>query len=333
MTRRTRLSRLVVALAVLVLTLAGCTGAPDSTITYGGSTWLGHYPAMVAVKKNIFTDAGLDVTFKNFDTSSARMTAVASGDVDFASTGAVSAISLMAAGDESFVVIGTQDKYLRQEGLVAQRDITSVADLRGKKIAVTFSSSSHVILLDLLEQAGLDPATDVKLVNMSESDMIQPFRSGQIDAAVVWQPSFAELQKLPGAHVVADDTDTTFFRKYGFAPGPDVLVLRKEFAEESPEQAHQVVDAYFDAVDELQRNPQGATSVLTDYTKLPPGEQRAYLADVRWIEAAEQQEYMAPDGKFLHALTDLASLMHRYKLVDSVPNVSDWVSTDVYGKH
>lgn len=320
------------ALAIAVAcTLTACGGEDETgPIAYGGSTWLGHYPAMVSVKQKFFEKAGVDVEFKSFDTSSARMTAVASGDVDFASTGAVSALSLMAQGDESFVLIGTQDKYLRQEGLVAQKNIKGVGDLRGKKIAVPFSSSSHVILLDLLDKAGLDPKKDVKLVNMEGSDMIQPFRSHQIDAAAIWQPSFAELRKLPGAHVLAYDTDTSFFKQYGFAPGPDVLVLRKKFAEDQPDRARKLVDAYFQGLDWLKEDPKRAIPVVTSYTKLDADEQAGYLEDVKWLGKAEQQKFMASDGAFVKSLGDLAELMNKHKLINTSPKVENWVNTDVY---
>ncbi|MQA80049.1 MAG: PhnD/SsuA/transferrin family substrate-binding protein [Streptosporangiales bacterium] len=330
---RVGLVRGVAVVLGLTLVLAGCGGGKDAEtgpITYGGSTWLGHYPAMVAVEQGFFEKAGVDVDFKSFDTSSARMTAVASGDVDFASTGAVSALSLMASGDDSFVLIGSQDKYLRQEGLVAQRSVKTMADLRGKRIGVPFSSSSHVILLDMLDKAGLDPKKDVKLVNMDGTDMVQPFRSGQIDAATVWQPSFAELRKLPGAHVLGYDTDTSFFKQYGFAPGPDVLVMRKEFVEDQPERARKVADAYFQGLDWLKADAKRAVPVLTGYTKLEAKEQQDYLADVTWLGKDDQVKFMAADGEFVKSLDDLAALMARHKLIGQAPKVGDWVNTDVY---
>ena len=132
-----------------------------TTVVYGGSSWLGHYPVWVGIQKGTFKNRGLDVTFQQFYTSSARMGSLISGGIDFASTGSISALALMATGLKSFYVFATQDSYATVEGIIARQGIQSVKDLKGKKLAVTFASSAHVLVLDILEQNGLKPREDL----------------------------------------------------------------------------------------------------------------------------------------------------------------------------
>src|SRR6218665_821567 len=65
--------------------------AAQTTIHYGGSAWLGHYPAYLALKSGTLPAASIDLRWQSFGTSSARMSAVLSGGIDIACTGIVSA--------------------------------------------------------------------------------------------------------------------------------------------------------------------------------------------------------------------------------------------------
>jgi len=54
--------------------------------------------------------------------------------------------------------IGTQDSYATVEGIIAREGIPSVKALKGKKLAVTFASSAHVLVLDVFKnEAGNAP--------------------------------------------------------------------------------------------------------------------------------------------------------------------------------
>src|SRR6218665_3934992 len=64
--------------------------AAQTTIHYGGSAWLGHYPAYQALKSGALPAASIHLRWQTFGTSSARMSAVLSGGIDIACTGIVS---------------------------------------------------------------------------------------------------------------------------------------------------------------------------------------------------------------------------------------------------
>src|SRR5690625_7752824 len=77
--------------------------ANTQAVRYGGSAWLGHYPAYLAMNEGLLAKEGIEQTWESFGTSSARMTAVMSGGVDIACTGIVSALALMARDRKSVV--------------------------------------------------------------------------------------------------------------------------------------------------------------------------------------------------------------------------------------
>ena len=61
--------------------------------------------------------------------------------------------------------------------------VKTLADLKGKKVGVTFASSAHLLVLNLLDQAGLKADKDVTVLNVPAPEMPAAFQSGQIDAA------------------------------------------------------------------------------------------------------------------------------------------------------
>ena len=79
------------------------------------------------------------------------------------------------------------DESAGADGILVKNDINSIADLKGKTVGVSINQTSHYLLMQALETAGLTDA-DVDLVNMTSSDAGVSFTSGDLDAAVTWEP-------------------------------------------------------------------------------------------------------------------------------------------------
>lgn len=296
------------------------------TVVYGGSSWLGHYPVWIGIKKGIFKDKQLGVLFQNFYASSGRMGAMVSGDLDFAATGAISALALMAVGQESFYVFGTPDSYATVEGIVGKENIKTIKDLKGKKIAVTYASSAHVLVLDVLAQNNLKPNVDVELINLKVSEMPAAFQSGEIDAAALWTPHFNKLLKMDGAHEILNDTEFSLFKKYNLGPGPDVITVRREFADEYPITTKAFIEGYFESIDYIINNPNESAEALTDLTGLDLAEQKKVLQDVTWYPLSKQKELLVNPGSFVSGLQKLAEFLKDNKQIDEIPEVNQWVN-------
>lgn len=332
----------MVLTALLMLAAGGCGassqgggagtdggGKAQATVVYGGSSWLGHYPAMVGIGKNLFGDQGIRVAFQSFGTSSGRMSALAAGQLDFAGTGAISALALMAAGNKSFYLLATPDSYATVEGIIAKKGIQSIKDLKGMKIGVTFASSAHVLVYDILEQNGMDASKDVKLINMDISDMPSAIRSGEIDAVAVWTPAFEKVLALPDMHVVVDDTQFSLYKKYQLGPGPDVLVVRKEFADKSTDLARKFLVGYFAAIDFINKDSDGSATIIKDYTQLSLEQQKQTLSTLTWHGLGKQKELMSSTGPFIQGLDMLAQFLIDHKQLDKKPDVRSYLKADL----
>ncbi len=316
----------VVFILVVGAVWAGADEKPEKvTVIYGGSSWLGHYPAWVGIQKGLFKKYGLGVLFQNFYASSGRMGSLVAGDLDVASTGSISAIALMASGSKGFMAFGTQDSYATVEGIIAKKGIKKIADLKGKRLAAPFASSAHVLVLDILEQNGLDPEKDLTLINLKVNEMPAAMGSGEIDACAAWTPHFNKLLNMPGNHLLVNDTEFSLFKKYKLGPGPDLLVVRTEFAEKYPKTCKAFVKGYFEAVDMLIEQPEACAEELVKLTNLDMADQMAVLKDITWIKGSEQKALMVDPGDFVTGMQQLAKFLVKHQQIDAAPDVKKWI--------
>ncbi|WP_028355149.1 ABC transporter substrate-binding protein [Bordetella petrii] len=325
-TRRQLIKGMALGAAALALPAAGRALAADAqAVRYGGSAWLGHYPAWLAIKAGYFKEQGLEVGWESFGTTSARVSALLSGNIDMAVTAAPAALAVMSRGSRHFAIIGVPENFGRVEGLIVRKGVQQMADLKGKKIGVTFASSAHLLVLNLLDQAGLQPDRDVTVLNVPAPEMPAAFQSGQIDAAAAWTPQFNAIKAMPGVKVLADDTGFALYKAYGVTPGPDVLVARRAFLKEHPEAVRRFLKAYFRANEQLKSQPDSAVPALVELTKLTPAEQLEMVKGADWYSAAEQSQLLGAGSKYIDGLQKLAEMMVQYGQIDKAPPVREWI--------
>ena len=305
-----------------VMTLPSLAWAEARTVRYGGSAWLGHYPAYLAMNEGYLTKEGIEQTWESFGTSSARMTAVMSGGVDIACTGIVSALALMSRGARQFSIIAVPETFGRVEGLIGRENVKSLDDLKGKKVGVTFASSAHLLVLDILDKAGLTEK-EVTVLNVPAPELPAAMQSGQIDVAAAWTPQFDHILRQPGATLLADDTAFSLYNSHQVTPGPDVLIVRRAYAEKNPEAVKAYLRGYFGACEFLRDHPQDAAQKLLSLTNIGIEDQLAAVKGADWFDASQQAELLK--GPFIDGLQELAEMLVRYKQIDKAPTVKDWV--------
>lgn len=296
--------------------------AAEQTLKYGGSPWLGHYPAHLAMAEGYLKEVGISQDWQSFATSSARMSAFMSGGVDIGCAGIVSALALMSRGAKQFAIIAIPENFGRVEGLVARKGIDSIADLKGKKIGVTFASSTHLLVLDVLQQAGIKPG-EADVLNIPGPELHGAIKTGQIDAAAAWTPHFDNILREPGVKLLADDSQFSLYKTFKVTPGPDVLLVRREFAAKNRDLVKAYLSAYFKASDLLREQPEKASQALLKFTGLTMKEQMSAVTGSDWYPQAQQKELLT--GEFVQGLQKLAEMLVQHKQIDKAPVVKDWI--------
>ncbi|GHT40606.1 hypothetical protein FACS189437_06430 [Bacteroidia bacterium] len=135
------------------------------------------------------------------------------------------------------------------DALVVRKGINTVADLRGKKIAVATSTASHTLLLNILETNGLTQ-DDIQLVKVESGlEAAQIFKALQVDAACVWAPDDADiLDAMPGTKVL-------FSTKEAANLITDGLIVKEDYLDKNYDKVKSVVEAILWANAELNNNP------------------------------------------------------------------------------
>jgi sulfonate transport system substrate-binding protein len=156
------------------------------------------------------------------------------GSVDIGYVGEAPPIFAQAAG-ANFYYVGYDPAAPKAEALVVQKEspIKSVAELKGRKIALNKGSNVHYLLVKLLEKNGLK-LSDVQPVYLPPADARAAFESGRVDAWVIWDPFTAAAEKQIGARILADAT--------GVAANHQYYLAERGFTQKHP----QVIRAVFD---------------------------------------------------------------------------------------
>lgn len=178
---------------------------------------------------------GVSVKWVEFASGPPLLEALNAGAVDVGWTGDAPPIFAQAAG-ANLVYVAALPSNGAGEGILVPADspIKSLADLKGRKVAVTKGSSAHNLLVAALERAGV-PFADITPVYLSPADAAAAFASGKVDAWSIWDPFFAiaELRHAPRVLTTTKDelkVNTYFLANKTFATAHPAVVLKAEGA-------------------------------------------------------------------------------------------------------
>lgn len=193
----------VPAASLSIALAAGSAGAEPLKIGY--SDWPGWVAWQVAIDKNWFKPAGLDVSFEWFDYS-ASMDAFAAGKLDAVTVTNGDALVMGGNGAKSVMVMLT-DYSNGNDIIVGKPNVKTLRDLKGKKVGIEVGLVEHLLLLNGLKKAGMSES-DVTLVNAKTNETPQVLGSGDVAAIGAWQPIAGEaMHGLPGSHPLYTSAD------------------------------------------------------------------------------------------------------------------------------
>ncbi|WP_175942103.1 sulfonate ABC transporter substrate-binding protein [Caballeronia sp. BCC1704] len=184
---------------------------------------------------------GVTVQWLEFPAGPQLLEGLNAGAVDIGTVGETPPIFAQAAGVD-FVYVGSEPPAPRAEAIVVPKDsnIRSVAQLRGKKIALNKGSNVHYLFVEALKKAGLSYA-DVQPVYLAPADARAAFVQGSVDAWVIWDPYLAAIERQANARQLADGT--------GLVRNVQFYVATRKFAAGQP----QIVRAVLEELDHVDR--------------------------------------------------------------------------------
>jgi sulfonate transport system substrate-binding protein len=226
--------------------------------------WATYNPVSMLLKtkgllEKEFAKEGVGIVWVQTLGSNKALEFLNAGSIDFGSTAGSAALVAKINGNP----IKSIYVYSRPEwtALVTSKDstIAGVADLKGKRVAVTRGTDPHIFLVRALQSAGLSEK-DITPVLLQHPDGKAALIRGDVDAWAGLDPMMAQAELIDGAKL--------FFRKPE-ANTWGILNVREAFAKEHPDAVRRVLAVYEEARKEALANYDELKRVFIAATKLP----------------------------------------------------------------
>jgi NitT/TauT family transport system substrate-binding protein len=243
----------LLGIAAFTSALAMASAADAGELKLGHSTWVGYGPFYVARDKGFFKDEGVDVELVIMEDTPIKMGALMAGQLDLVASTVDEFPIYMKPGIGLHYILAV-DNSKGGDGIVANKDITSVEGLKGKKVAFEQGSVSQFFLNALLKDAGMTEA-DIEPVNMAATDAGVAFTTKQVDAAVTWEPALSQGAKVEHGHMLLSSADKPGLISDVVAATADTLANKKD-------DIAGFVRAWYKAVDFIKSNPDEANAIM-----------------------------------------------------------------------
>jgi len=284
-------TQLLMKLLVPVVLAFSAMSVQAEPLKFGFSDWPGFVAWQVAIDKGWFKEAGVDVKFEWFDYS-ASLDAYAAGKLDAEGVTNGDALVVGSGGGKSTMFLIT-DYSSGNDKIIAKHGIKSVADLKGKKVAVEVGLVDHLLIVNALKKAGLKE-TDVTLVNAKTNELPQTFKANDISAIGVWQPVADQaLKAVPGSHEIHTSENSPGLIYDTFAVSPGVAKAKRADLLK--------VLKVWDRVVEYINNPKtqpDAVKIMAARSGVPPVEYEHFLKGTHLLNLADGKKAYAKGEGF-----------------------------------
>jgi sulfonate transport system substrate-binding protein len=204
---------------------------------------------------------GYSVSWTEFPSGPPLLEALNVGSIDFGIAGETPPIFAQAAG-APLVYLAYDPPAPQGEAILVPKDsqLKSVADLKGKKVALNKGSNVHYLLVRALEQAGLK-YSDIQTVFLAPADALAAFTRGSVDAWVIWDPYEAAAEASTGARILADGTGLVANHQFYFSS--------RKFLTDNVKAVDVVLDALNEVDDWTKHNVEAVAEQLSPSIGLP----------------------------------------------------------------
>lgn len=305
MRRRQFLARLVSA----SLAGAGLTGcAREPPLRAGMIHWIGYEPLFLAEELG-----WLDPSVKLIRTSSGADTifGLLSGTLDVGAMTLDEALRIAGQG-VPLNVIAVMNVSAGADAVMVRPDMTALDALRGRRVAVELPSVSAIMMLEALEEAGLQRSEIIE-IDLPVHQHANAWRQRDIDASVCFEPYASVLESL-GARRLFDSRSMP-------ESILDVLVVRRDRMGLKSGRLRLLLAAHFQGLMHLVRHFSDAMYRVATRQGVTPEAVRKALGTVTLPDLAANLRYLAPAGLVEQRAAGLHQLMREQALLDRPLNL------------
>ena len=243
------LRSLTLAFTISAVALPLATAQADENIRILSPTWPGFAPVLVANDLGYFKEEGITIDMKFEDDRSNVMAAYARGDIEVDMRTVGEHQGRPRAADTPGIIIGTIDESLGGDGVIVDDTIKTVADMKGKTVAVEPNIPARLLLQLELKKAGMT-LKDVDIRDIATADTVAIFADPSVPVVASYEPFMSQAVKnLPDrkGRIMISSKDY---------PGIiiDVITAREDDLKANPEKYKKFLRGIYRAVDYYKTN-------------------------------------------------------------------------------
>ncbi|ASS69425.1 sulfonate transport system substrate-binding protein [Paenibacillus sp. RU4T] len=254
---------------------------------------------------------GYKVEWTQFPGGPQLLEAMNVGSIDFGHTGEAPPIFAQAAGTPLVYLAHSPASPKSESILVPEHSANkTVADLKGKKVALNKGSNVHYLLVKALEEAGVD-YKDITAVFLPPADARAAFESGSVDAWVIWEPFFSAAQLATKARVLTTGE--------GLVQNHEFMLASRSFEQNNKEAVRIVLDQLKEADKWAEANQSEVARLLSPELGIDiPSLEQAISHRSFGIEDMDEDTY-AEQQRIADAFLKLKLIPEAVKVKDAAP--------------
>ncbi|QKZ07378.1 aliphatic sulfonate ABC transporter substrate-binding protein [Pseudomonas eucalypticola] len=158
---------------------------------------------------------GIEVSWHEFPSGLPLLESLNVGNVDISADVADTVPVFAQAAGATLTYFAQETASPQAQAIVVRQDspVQSLADLKGKKVAVTKAAGTHYLLIAALNKAGLK-FSDIQPAYLTPADGRAAFENGKVDAWVTWEPFLTSVQRQLPTRTLADGTGLAQYKRY-----------------------------------------------------------------------------------------------------------------------
>jgi sulfonate transport system substrate-binding protein len=210
--------------------------------------------------ENHFKPLGVEVKWVEFSSGPPMMEAMNVGSIDYGAVGDSPPVFAQAAG--AAIVYAAAQPVINGSGILVPQNsaITTITDLKGKRVGFTKGSSAHNVVIQTLEKAGLT-YDDITPVYLTPPDAGPAFGNGSIDAWAIWDPYFAIGETKQNGRILVNTREITKTNSF--------YIANRAFANNHGRVLQQIVDVTSTTAVWAQAHPDDVAKSLAAVTGVP----------------------------------------------------------------
>lgn len=208
-----------------------------------------------------FPDA--EIKWVDFPAGPQLLEALAVGSLEFGLTGDSPPVFAQAAGKD-LVYVGAEPAKPESSAILVGKDsaIKTLADLKGKKVALQKGSSAHYLLVQAVAKAGLQWA-DIQPIYLAPADARAAFERNSVDAWAIWDPFYAATELSIAPRVLTTGT--------GLSSNNSFYLASRRFATDYPDVLAALFEELTRADQFVQQHRPQAIKLISSFSGLDAG--------------------------------------------------------------